>query len=482
MQANKDGERKLFRLFGHFSLLVLLGSTLVDASSFENFKKSQNIAFAQYKDTRDSEFRKYLTAGWKEFVTQQPTSLYEKAKPKNTSSLPEKPIISIGPKLNIITPTLQNETILAQNKSKLHKKDVNFDFYGSKLGFNIDSQIKEAKYFPQTQEGIASFFDTVATSEYEYLVKSIEKTAQDMNLNDWGIYLLVDKLGSTLFPNLDNKNLFSWFIFNKLGYAVKVGIVDRHITTMFASDKIIYAKPSYIFNSKKYYVLTDDLTNYKDSLYSYDYEYPNATKSLNLALNELPNFNYDLKSKSVLFTQYGQEYSVKYAYNQNLIDFMSTYPQADYEIFFNTPLDEKTYDDLSRELKKYINGMQASKAINFVLKFVQNAFQYETDSEQFGVEKVMFAQETLYFNKSDCEDRAILFSSLIKRIFKIAVVGVKYKDHMSTALYIPMDGDSVNAEGRRFVIADPTYINANVGTSMPQYKYVTPESFIIVNN
>ena len=60
----------------------------------------------------------------------------------------------------------------------------------------------------------------------------------------------------------------------------------------------------------------------------------------------------------------------------------------------------------------------------------------------------MFANETLYFDKSDCEDRAVLFSYLVKELFGVGVVGVKYKDHMATALYVPMSGDSVQ-EGRR---------------------------------
>jgi hypothetical protein len=118
--------------------------------------------------------------------------------------------------------------------------------------------------------------------------------------------------------------------------------------------------------------------------------------------------------------------------------------------------------------------------MNFVLHFVQSAFKYEIDNEQFSREKVMFAQETLYYDKSDCEDRAILFSYLIKEFFGISVVGVKYKDHMATALYIPLEGDSVSVKSKRFVVADPTYINATIGMSMPKYRAIKPENYIII--
>jgi hypothetical protein len=122
-----------------------------------------------------------------------------------------------------------------------------------------------------------------------------------------------------------------------------------------------------------------------------------------------------------------------------------------------------------------------SEAMNIVLRFVQKAFKYERDKEQFGHEKVMFSEETLVYNASDCEDRAILFSNLIKELFGVSVVGVKYNDHMSTALYIPLQGDSIKVGKRRYVMADPTYVNANIGQEIPKYKNIRPDYFIYLN-
>ena len=76
----------------------------------------------------------------------------------------------------------------------------------------------------------------------------------------------------------------------------------------------------------------------------------------------------------------------------------------------------------------------------------------------------------------------ILFAYLVKELFKISVVGVKYKDHMATALYIPMQGDSVRVNSRKFIIADPTYINSNIGEGMKKYKNIKPNSFIFLTD
>jgi hypothetical protein len=51
---------------------------------------------------------------------------------------------------------------------------------------------------------------------------------------------------------------------------------------------------------------------------------------------------------------------------------------------------------------------------------------------------------------------------------------------MATALYLPLSGESINAGLKKYVIADPTYVNASIGESMPKYKSIKPEQFIVV--
>lgn len=376
--------------------------------------------------------------------------------------------------------------IIAANKAtkkpeiKIVKKDMNFDFFGSSLGFNIPKGVKNANFYPQNQTGIANFFNEAASSEYETLIKDIQRVSVDMGLNDWGVYLLVLKISENMFNEKDNSKLMSWFMFNKLGYAVKVGLANKHIVLLHYSKKTIYSTPNYSFGKKKYYVISNYAKGSVGRLFSYKQDYPGSTKELDLSLDTLPKLSLDMRDKTLAFKQFGETYSVAFSYNMNLINFMSTYPQADYDVFFNAPLANDTYKDIASGLKKYVDGKKASDAMNFVLNFVQKSFKYERDNKQFGREKVMFAEETLYFDKSDCEDRAILFSYLMKELFHVPVVGVKYSDHMATALYAPIKGDKVIANNKTFVVADPTYINANIGMSMPKYRSVKPNSYIVV--
>ena len=488
MQQNKDGVQKQFKQYGLFSLLFFLSLSL-HASSFEDFKHTQNNQFTNYKDKRDAAFENYLKASWQEYTAKAAKSLYEKPKPKNIAPSVERKIIAIGPRVNIkikkevlkkeLVVIVKPVNIIKENENNL--EDISFDFFGKKLLFDINNQIKSAKYYPQNQLGISSVFKAFASSDYEDTLINIQTICKDLKLNDWATYLLVKQLSEEIFDSNDESSLFTWFMLNKLGYDVKIGLSKDHVVLLHYSHKQIYATPAYSFNEKKYYHISQYSKSSKNRVYTYEQNYPDADKPLDLELRELPLFGEDLRKRKLHFEHLKKEYVVSFSYNQNLINFMATYPQADYDTFFNAPLTNDIYMSIAKDLKKYIDMEHSSTGINFVLNFVQKAFLYERDDEQFGREKVMFAYETLYYDKSDCEDRAILFATLVKELFNISVVGVKYKDHMATALYIPMKGDSVIKDGKRFVIADPTYINANIGQSMPKYRSKIPESFIVVD-
>ena len=368
------------------------------------------------------------------------------------------------------------------NGEKVLKKEISFEFFVEGIELDIPYGIRDARFMPQNQKGIKNFFDAVVVLGYATLIEDIQKISTNLNLNDWGKYLLIKKISEKIFASQDNARLLSGFIFNKLGYSIRVGLSKKHILLMFESKKSIYSTAFYKINNKNFYSLSNYAKSKVSEVFTYTNDYSSSDKPLDLSLKTLPNFKNSVKTKVLSFKIDAKSYSVNYKYNQNLIDFMSTYPQANYETFFNAPLDPQSYNSIVNDLRKHINGKRTSLAISFVLHFVQNSFEYEVDLDQFSKEKIMFAQETLYFKKSDSEDRVILFAYLVKELFGISVVGVKYSNHLSTALYIPMDGDTVDLFSKRYVIADPTYINASIGQNITSYKSVKPDSFIYIGD
>jgi len=159
-----------------------------------------------------------------------------------------------------------------------------------------------------------------------------------------------------------------------------------------------------------------------------------------------------------------------------VIDFFNSYPQTELKVYFNAAISNQASFSLLKSLKPHLEGKSELDAINFLLRFVQTAFDYKTDDQQFGKEKYLMLEETLYYPSSDCEDRCILFSYLVRNLLGMEVVGLDYPGHISTAVKFNSEitGDTLKFNNQKFVICDPTYINADAGMAMPQYKNVDP--------
>ena len=111
---------------------------------------------------------------------------------------------------------------------------------------------------------------------------------------------------------------------------------------------------------------------------------------------------------------------------------------------------------------------------NILINFVQTAFQYQTDEQQFGYEKPFFVEELFYYPYSDCEDRSMLFSYLVRKLLGLDVVLLDYPNHIATAVCFKgnVGGDYLMVNGRKYTVCDPTYIGASIGMTMPKFKTV----------
>jgi hypothetical protein len=171
-----------------------------------------------------------------------------------------------------------------------------------------------------------------------------------------------------------------------------------------------------------------------------------------------------------------RRYNIDVAYDRGRVKFLGTYPQLSLDLYFGSAVYRTTATLLLEQLAADMQGMSETQAVNFLLRFVQTALKYETDEKQFGKENYLFPEETLYYPYSDCEDRAVLFSWLVKSLLKMDVIGLDYPGHVAAAVHFSqaMPGDSVSYRGKQYTVTDPTYINAVAGMTMPAFKQFKP--------
>ena len=149
----------------------------------------------------------------------------------------------------------------------------------------------------------------------------------------------------------------------------------------------------------------------------------------------------------------------------------------------NLPMTQELKDKLYPQLKAKVGTLPKVAAANMLLSWIQYGIEYMLDEKVWGHDRPFFAEETLYYPYADCEDRAVLFSQLVRDLLDLDVVLVYNANpgHLYTAVAFNEDvpGDYINVNGRKFTVADPTYYGAGVGKTMNRMNNATAKVLLL---
>mgnify|MGYP003296526217 CR=1 FL=1 len=170
------------------------------------------------------------------------------------------------------------------------------------------------------------------------------------------------------------------------------------------------------------------------------------------------------------------EDDIHFSFSNCLLNFYSSYPQTSFPVYAKATPDKCFSNTLLQSLSGKIKGLNQVEALGQILKMMHNDFAYKTDTEQFGYEKVFFCEENFQYSYNDCEDRAILFSFIVRSLLGLDVILLEYSNHVNCAVAVDgVDkGMYVNLHGRKFYVCDPAYIGASIGMS-PKPADVKPD-------
>ncbi|HPR17519.1 MAG TPA: hypothetical protein PLD62_04660 [Candidatus Cloacimonadota bacterium] len=465
------------------SACLLVALALYCQDDFEAWQKKQAEKFRQYKSAQDKAFVEFLEKNWEPYKTFTGEKIDTTPKPETppVADVTTEPELPQGNTVeDIVVPKLEeqvekNSMLVAVDKAA---PVVKIDFWGLPLEYNFQPNL-EVNLEPLNEQAVANFWYVVSNTDFEKLLQQLQESRAKMNLNDWGYCLLVNELGKNISHNSVNiKRLFIWFVLTKSGYECKVGYGEGSVYLLIPSANKIYGVTYVEMNGKRYYAITFEGNEKLDfAINTYDGKYPDADALIDLEVTESPRINTTIVEKELTFSYNGNTYKIPVRYDKNAAEFFRQYPQTNLDVYFNAPLSPEATQSLTMGLKPILEGKSEAEAANIILRFVQTAFKYETDGDQFGREKSFFADETLFYPYCDCEDRSIIFAHLIKQILNRQVVGLDYPGHIATGVNFVtrIDGDFVMVDNKVFTVCDPTYINADIGMAMPDFQAVQPQ-------
>lgn len=496
-----NGLSKSLALMSSVLFLAVSNQSLSANEDFSKWKQQYQDSFQEYKDKRDKEFTSFLKAQWKEMdllkgierdKAPKPVKIpvakpAPAPKPEPVVKLPEipkpevklpdipkpepvviKPVVPVP----VIKPVVPPKPVMVQKGRKMV-----VSYLGGQHTFYYDPKLKVALQSRINEKAISDFWSAMSLADYDGLIKQIDEVSSALQLNDWAHALLVHDISRKLYPSERGQSLFTWFMLAKAGYQSRIAYSDHKVFLLVPSRQPMYAVPYFTFNKVRYYAVRFDGKGQSlGQVYTYDGNYPGADKALNMQIGNEIVVDGKATNRNLSFDFQGKRYNIKVAYDHERISFMDTYPQLDLEWYFKGKVSASASTPLQQQLSHHMKGMDEQTAVNFLLRFVQTSLRYKTDENQFGKENYLFPEETLHYPYSDCEDRSILFAWLVHSLLGMEVVGLDYPGHVATAVRFKghVAGDAITYHGKRYVVADPTYINASAGMAMPDFKGEKP--------
>jgi hypothetical protein len=474
-----------------FILLILVAGIFAQ-SEFDEWLKNQNQNFSDWKSQQDKTFSEFLEKGWAIYETEEAVQQDTIPKPveipnpvgQSCPDLIVGEIISLEideeelklPETSSILEDVQREQLMyAVSKGT---ETLRLSYWGLIFNLNYNSNMAIANIDKCDAKEIASFWGRISNTDYELILKDLQKMRERFRLNDWAYCQLTYQAGSEIFKEINMSNLFTWFILTKSGYDCKVGYNENEIYLLLATKNRIYGEPHLVLEERDYYSIDLSNSDIKPlNIYTYDGNYPDAKDLIDLNITSSPYLEEVVVERELSFSYEDSIYTIPIRQNKTLVDFLADYPATDLTVYFEAEISPMLRKSLIKGLQPILAEKTEAEGLNILLRFVQTAFKYQTDDQQFGEENCLFPDETLYYEYCDCEDRSFLFSYLVKEFLELEVIGLDYPGHIATAVQMNFDieGDKIMFNGSDYLVCDPTYINADIGVVMPQFLNVQPE-------
>ena len=474
-----------------FALVYLLPYMVAAQSSndlekqYEEFRKQAKKEYSDFRRECNRAYAEFMLKAWKEFQASEPIPIPEeknvpivvhpeedKGAPIPTTPLDEKkPDVTVVP----MPETIPQPLPVAPVKEEPQPMDqyFAFTFYGTDCKVRLDD--RHRFNLPYCNEkAIAKVWEECSSTIYNNVIRDCLELRIRHSLCDWAYLQMLQTLGESFFgKGSDEATLLTAYLYCQSGYKMRLAHDKQHLYLLVASRHTIYGHKYYTIDGDNYYLLKEK----NDApLFICEASFPKE-QALSLWMEQSPTLELKQTDYHSLQSKRYPEIQVEVYGNSNLLAFYASYPPSEIEnnkmtrwaMYAQTPLSKETRESLYPVLKERLNGLTETDAANRLLNFVQTAFEYGYDEEQWGEERAFFAEETMHYPYSDCEDRAILFSHLMRDLLGLDVALVYYPGHLATAVCFNEEvrGDYLTIDNRRFVVCDPTYINASIGESMP---------------
>lgn len=454
---------------------------------FDAFRRNALAGYDAFRKKALDDYDTYLAGVWKDYEAfsgrkrqfgPKPVAppRYEPQTPATPTRpvAPEKPVMPTIPTIPA-TPTPPAVPAIPAEPTvppmPAAPKTISLNFYGAAL--NLPAEDLPAISVGGPQDAAQGWRGWKAAGMAR-LAAQLRQEGRRAGLSDWAIIVLASKYLNRTMPQASASTQISalHFLATNMGYDVRLASAGGQLRLLVPYVQDVYEQSYLTLSGKKYYLwpaISGDVSVRTCSL-------PDGTDAGH-GVDLRFGGNLHLGGATKAFKLTGAGLTVDGEVEVAAMRLADDYPSVSIPSCAASVLSRPVRDAIVEKLRQGVSGLGEQEAANRLLHFCQQCFDYATDDEQFGREKYFYFEESLYYPKNDCEDRAIFFAWLVRQILRLDVHLIHYPGHECTAVAFtkPLRGNSYSMDGKTFYICDPTFIGADIGVCMPQFKATSPE-------
>lgn len=374
------------------------------------------------------------------------------------------------------SPTTKIADILTGKGIVSDTEDEIFNFYGMKFALPaIDFTIRDS--LNTTLDYSYQWQELEKQKMAEQVIPGIKNIQKVSGISDYLVFEMIMAYLDNKFPTANDASKMSatHYLLTNMGFGVRIAMDNNGnpFILMPFTDKIFGRSGLKI--SKTFYVFsTPGRQQVKRIGLNSPYLPDNAASGADLTLR-MDSLNLPMKPYHYSFEHNGLK--IEGDMNENIVPMLYRYPQMETKNFAASTLLPDVRKQVVDQLKAQLGDEDPLKSADRLLSLIQYSFPYACDDEVHGFEKPYFFEETLFYPKSDCEDRSIFYSYLLWNALNVENDLIAYPNHEATALKAEKvwGGTSHYSDGtQKYFISDPTYLGAPTGQCMPSFEGVNP--------
>ena len=478
--------------------------------TFDDFKHQSTKEFYNFRQEANMKYADFLQKAWKEFKmlpaiakpedkpippviatpeekrkppVNNPITIRELIRPVIPEPQPQ-PIAPIKPSIDNL-PETPLPRLTPQDKplpkTQPSVPTLTIKLYGTEMTVHICDEMRFS--VKPNEKDIARAWRHLSKPMSDMTIYDCLQLRDRHNLSDWAYLRLLNAISeSFLGIDTDEAELLKAFLFCQSGYKMRLALADNKLTMLYGSRYIIHGKLGWSQDDIRYYSDRGKINR----VYICQAKFP-GEQPMSPTITTCQRFADTPSSPRTIASASGVE--IKSSINSNYMAFCEEFPSSQYgedhitrwAIYADTPTSTAMHTQLYPQLRKSIEGLSDYDAVNQLCNWIQTGFEYEYDDKVWGHDRAFFADETLYYPYCDCEDRSILLTRIVRDLLNLPCALVYYPGHLSTTVALGEDakGDYLRIDGKKFLICDPTYINAPIGRTMPGMQNDTAKAILL---